>query len=411
MGSRREFLKGAIIGGVGATSSLIGGQLIANTLNPHPAEPISQRAGLTKTQRAFQPLGKHQPGIESEPLAMTTLLALDIKGAVTTDQMRSWMTILADDIDRLMEHREMLADPQPELSLQTDSLAIVVGFGPSLFKKLALEDRQPEGFGELPAFKIDRLAADKSHGDVLIMISSDSSLQSAHVERSLLRDSSYFAKLKWRQTGFSSVDPNSPLGSQRNLMGQIDGTGSARIGTDSFTKSVWGEKSPSKDSPTSWYAGGTTLVYRKIEMNLETWDILDRKSKENTIGRTLANGAPLGGKNETDFLDLNARGENGFHTIPDFAHVRRAQSAEGSLPLFRKPYNYLEELPDQSTRAGLVWLAYAHNAEKQYVPIQRKLAEFDLLNKWTTPIASAIFAIPRGRVKVSDPLCGGLFNA
>lgn len=407
-------MKGAAVGGVGVGvvvgGALVAGQAVANRLATEGAADNTTTANTTGDSAQFSALGAHQPGIEAAPLAQTTLLALDIKPGIAIDQMRSWMTILGDDIDRLMGHRELLADPQPELSERQDRLAIVVGFGPRLFKKLGLEQHRPAGFAELPEFKIDRLTLEHSGGDVLLMISSDSNLQAAHVERSLLRDSAYFADLKWRQTGFSAIDSASPLGSQRNLMGQIDGTGSPQPGSTTFKSSVWGETTTDAADKQAWYDGGTTLVYRKIEMNLDTWDILDHGGKEEVIGRKLSNGAPLGGKKETDFLDLNARGENGLLQIPGFAHVRQAQSAEGSLPLFRKPYNYLEERADGSTRAGLVWLAYAKNSTEQYVPLQRRLADFDLLNKWTTPVASAIFVIPRGRERVSDPLCGGLFQ-
>lgn len=30
------------------------------------------------------------------------------------------------------------------------------------------------------------------------------------------------------------------------------------------------------------------------------------------------------------------------------------------------------------------------------MPVQRTLAELDLLNQWTTPIGSAVFALPPG---------------
>ena len=32
----------------------------------------------------------------------------------------------------------------------------------------------------------------------------------------------------------------------------------------------------------------------------------------------------------------------------------------------------------------------------QFVPIQQRLDALDLLNQWTTPIGSAVFAIPPG---------------
>lgn len=32
----------------------------------------------------------------------------------------------------------------------------------------------------------------------------------------------------------------------------------------------------------------------------------------------------------------------------------------------------------------------------QFVPVQRRLDELDLLNTWTTPTGSAVFAVPPG---------------
>ena len=34
--------------------------------------------------------------------------------------------------------------------------------------------------------------------------------------------------------------------------------------------------------------------------------------------------------------------------------------------------------------------------DAQFTPIQRRLDELDLLNEWTTPIGSAVFAVPPG---------------
>jgi dye decolorizing peroxidase len=32
----------------------------------------------------------------------------------------------------------------------------------------------------------------------------------------------------------------------------------------------------------------------------------------------------------------------------------------------------------------------------QFVPVQQRLADLDLLNEWTTPIGSTVFAMPPG---------------
>jgi dye decolorizing peroxidase len=44
----------------------------------------------------------------------------------------------------------------------------------------------------------------------------------------------------------------------------------------------------------------------------------------------------------------------------------------------------------------LLFGSYQADVDAQYVPIQTALAKADLLNVWTTPIGSAVFAIPPG---------------
>jgi dye decolorizing peroxidase len=46
--------------------------------------------------------------------------------------------------------------------------------------------------------------------------------------------------------------------------------------------------------------------------------------------------------------------------------------------------------------------------DNQFIPIQRRLDEFDLLNKWTVPIGSAEFAIAGG-VSQGEVIAGALF--
>jgi dye decolorizing peroxidase len=59
--------------------------------------------------------------------------------------------------------------------------------------------------------------------------------------------------------------------------------------------------------------------------------------------------------------------------------------------------------------SGLLWTAYARDLTKQYLPVQKRLAEFDLLNQWTTPVGSAVFAIARG-VEPGQILAEELFS-
>jgi dye decolorizing peroxidase len=45
----------------------------------------------------------------------------------------------------------------------------------------------------------------------------------------------------------------------------------------------------------------------------------------------------------------------------------------------------------------------------QFIPIQKRLDELDLLNKWTVPIGSAEFAIPGG-VSEGSVIAQALFS-
>jgi dye decolorizing peroxidase len=44
----------------------------------------------------------------------------------------------------------------------------------------------------------------------------------------------------------------------------------------------------------------------------------------------------------------------------------------------------------------MIFASYQADVDRQFVPIQRRLDELDLLNQWTTPVGSAVFAIPPG---------------
>lgn len=390
--SRRQVLVGSLAtaGAAGALTAVTGvAAAEAYKQGFAEAEQIAQTA-VVKNQARWS--GAHQGGIESASQAHTNFIGFDLKPGITKDDMLRWMVLLTDNITRMCSGKPALADPEPDLILGAANLTITVGFGPELFKKLGLESRLPIGFKAIPNFKIDQLQPALSDGDVLIHAGADDLQILSHVTRTLLRDSQTFGEVRWVQSGFTNaVGTNRPGTTQRNLMGQVDGTDNPEFGSDSFAHQVWIEDGP------SWIVGGTTMVLRRIQMNLPTWDSLGRPQKEAVIGRHLDTGAPLGKKNERDPIDFEATDENGMPLIAPFAHVRRAFSQGNSDFFFRRPFNY--QVIDPATNqidAGLLWTAYARDLHQQYVPVQQRLADFDLLNKWTTPIGSSVFAMPKG---------------
>jgi len=87
----------------------------------------------------------------------------------------------------------------------------------------------------------------------------------------------------------------------------------------------------------------------------------------------------------------------GFPVIADFAHLRRARPDDPSQRIFRRAFNY-DSVPGAGSvsDSGLIFASYQADIGRQFVPLQRRLDELDLLNLWTTPVGSAVFAIPPG---------------
>jgi dye decolorizing peroxidase len=382
--SRRGFLTAGAV-----AASAAAGAVTANALQPE--------AGPTEIGSAkVSPHSKHQAGIALELQAHARFIAFDVPAKTQKSDLAKWAELITDDINRLTNGEPVLADPAGQFAGHPARLTITVGFGPNLLKHLEIET--PTGFIELPSFKVDRLTPEFSDGDILIHVAADDPLTLFHASRTLIRDTESFADLRWVQEGFSNaIGVNKPGTTQRNLMGQVDGTDNPIPGSEVFNSQVWIQEGP------EWAIGGTQLVLRRIKMNLDTWDRLSTNQKEGVIGRKLSNGAPLTGENERDLPNLDAVDENGIKIIPPYAHIRKA-AGKPEQQFFRRPFNY--EVP--GVEAGLLWTAYCANIEKQYVPIQQTLDEGDLLNLWTTPVGSSVWIIPRG-FKNGETLAVNLF--
>lgn len=48
------------------------------------------------------------------------------------------------------------------------------------------------------------------------------------------------------------------------------------------------------------------------------------------------------------------------------------------------------------SNSGLIFASYQRDIDSRFLPVQQRLAEFDALNEWTTPIGSAVYVIPPG---------------
>lgn len=389
---RRQFLLGGAAAGLGAAAA-IGADLALGGASGRAAATGAGEALHGQDTVPF--FGDRQAGVGVVPQAHSAFIALDLVPETDRDGLRRLMRILTDDAARLTAGQSALADSEPELAHTPARLTVTFGFGPGFVARAG--GAGPDWLAPLPAFTIDRLEPGWSDGDLLIEVAADDPITIAHAARMLLKDARRFARPRWRQDGFRNARGSQPPGTtMRNLFGQVDGTANPTPGTPDFDEVV--------TSTAGWLAGGSGLVIRRIRMTLDTWDALDRSGRELSVGRRLADGAPITGGSEHDEPDFAALGPAGFPMIPAFAHIRRARGLDasghpdgGGERIYRRAYNY--DLPPSGAEvsdSGLIFVSYQADVAKQFTPMQERLAELDLLNEWTVPIGSAVFAVPPG---------------
>lgn len=350
--------------------------------------------------------GDKQAGIDTPPPAYGQFIAFDLAENTTKDAVARLLRILTQDATQLTAGQAPIVDQEPELAAVPANLTVTVGFGERIFDIVAPE-KKPDWLKPLPAFKqIDRLDDAWNDGDLLLQLCADDRVTLAHAQRALLKGLRSFGSIRWVQEGFRrSYGSENPGETTRNLFGQIDGTINPTTADDTMNQYVWGQN---LEGVQAWEPGGTSLVIRRIHMNMDTWDLSDRPAREDAVGRKLSNGAPLTGTNEHDVADLGATNELGLTVIAPYAHIRRAAPEKEVERILRRPYNYDLPVSHASgisqhgditggiSQTGLIFCSYQADPIQQFVPIQQRLAELDMLNTWTTPIGSAVFAIPAG---------------
>ncbi|MFI1994814.1 Dyp-type peroxidase [Actinoplanes sp. NPDC020271] len=372
--SRRRLLTGGAVAGLGAVA---GAAVVAAGGQPATI-PVAQTGDLGTATVAFH--GPRQAGVAEEPPAHAAFVAFTLAAGTDRAALSRMLRLLTDDAARLTQGIPALGDTDATLAGLPARLTVTFGFGPGLYAAAG----RPSPVAALPAFGIDRLEPRWSGGDLLLQICADDPLTVAHTQRMLVKDARPFAAVRWVQQGFRrSPGVQAPGHTQRNVLGQLDGTANPR--GDLIDTAVWNPD------------GSTTLVVRRIRAEIEKWDILSVADKENATGRRLESGAPLSGTAEHDEPDFTALDASGLPAMPDYAHVTRAHVTDPALKILRRPYNY-DGAPDPAGHpdAGLIFASYQRDIARQFVPIQQRLADKDLLNAWITPIGSAVFAVPPG---------------
>lgn len=390
---RRGFLgRGAAVVGGALAVGTVGGVVAGQRLGSGPGSVNQPELG----QQRVPFYGARQAGIETPLQANAAFVAMDVKEGVNRADLVRLMKLWTDDAVRLTDGRPSLADPEPALAGVPARLTITLGMGRGALLAADRSGQAPAWLGPLPSFRTDRLQARWSGGDLLLVIAAEDPMTVSHAVRVLTTDATEYARVRWTQRGFHRPANTAPAGiSGRNLMGQVDGTVNPTAGSADFGEIVW------HPGP-GWLAGGTGMVVRRIAMDLTTWGALDTESKEQAVGRRLADGAPLTGGGEFTAADLSAVDADGIPVIASNAHIRLAHGTSNSARILRRPFNYDEGFLSSGPDAGLIFAAYCADIGTQFVPMQRRLAESDMLNLWTSTTGSAVFALPAGVVGSGD---------
>jgi deferrochelatase/peroxidase EfeB len=117
------------------------------------------------------------------------------------------------------------------------------------------------------------------------------------------------------------------------------------------------------------------------------------------IGRYKLSGAPFGTRNEHDTPPLDAKGADGQHVVPDYAHIRIAAPATNNgVRILWRGYNVSDGITTDTGEldAGLSFIAFQRDPRKQFIPRQRHLADKDALNEYIVHETSGLFAVLPG---------------
>ena len=374
--------------------------------------PASTAAPALALDAAVPFRGEHQAGIVTPAQDRLHFVALDV---VTKD--RAQLRQLLKDWTRAAERMTAGAEAAPgglvgggpnrapedtgeAYGLPASGLTITIGYGPSLFDdRFGLASKKPAALQDLPAFTGDQLDPRRTGGDLCIQACANDPQVAVHAVRNLVRLGFGVVAVRWSQLGFGRTSSTSTAqATPRNMFGFKDGTNNVKAEEpEGLAQHVW----VAPDDETgggAWMAGGSYLVARRIRMHIEVWDRTSLQEQEDIIGRDKKEGAPLGQAKEFDTLDFARKGPDGEPAIPVNAHVRLAhESTLSGIRILRRGYNFTDGSDGVGhLDAGLFFLAYMRDPEKQFVPMQRALAKADVLNEYIEHNGSAVFACPPG---------------
>lgn len=392
--SRRNLLKGAVAGAVGAAAT--SGLLVAGA-----RADADSAAAAGHAAPAFVPFhGVHQAGITDPhpPQRYSTHAAFDLTAANRSDLVALFQTLT--DRARFLTGGGLPANlgvgtpPSDSAVLgpevPPDGLTVTLSVGSSVFDdRYGLAGRKPIRLGPMRTFPNDALEPPLCHGDLMLQLCANNPDTVHHALRDITKHTRGGMQLRYRMDGF--ISPPRPSGTPRNLMGFKDGI--ANPTAAEADNIVWvgaGSGEP------SWAIGGSYHVMRLIRMLIEFWDRVSLREQENMFGRRRDSGAPLDGSAEFDTPNYatDPKGE----IVPLNSHIRLANprtpdTAENRI--LRRGYNYDAGVdPNGNIQAGLIFVCFQQDVRRQFEVTQTRLINEPLVD-YIQPFGGGyFFALP-----------------
>lgn len=350
--------------------------------------------------------GSHQAGITTPAQDRLHFAAFDLTtedaGELRT-LMKEWTAAaarMAKGEPAGAENTDPYVPPEDTgeaVGLEPSNLTITVGFGPSLFDdRFGFASQRPAQLRPIPRLPADELDPEISNGDICVQACANDPQVAFHAVRNLAKIAQGVAVMRWCQLGFGRTSrTGATQETPRNLMGFKDGTNNIlNDDSEALDEFVWvGDEGP------EWMRGGSYLVSRRIRMLIEPWDRTFLQEQEQVFGRMKESGAPIGGTEEKEDVDLEATGDDGNPLIPADAHIRlAAPEMNDGEKILRRGYSFTDgfDVTRGQLDAGLFFICFQRDPHKQFVPIQERLGANDRLNEYILHTGSALFAVPAG---------------
>lgn len=419
--SRRGFLLGA--GAAAVAPATLAGATVARAEEGQAQVADAPFAG--ENAKGVVPFyGDRQAGVVTPRPACGMVAAFDIV-ASNRDDLRGLLRKLTERIAFLtrggpVPQRDPKLPPADSGILgpvvEPDDLTITVSVGASLFDQRPwLGPLKPRRLQRMTEFPNDALVERNCHGDIALQICANTRPSTIHALRDIVKNTSDFMVLRWRQEGSVPVIAPAPDGkseSARNFMGFHDGSANPDSNDGPLMdRVVWvGED----DDEPAWARRGTYQAVRVIRMFVEAWDRTPLGEQQRIFGRQKTSGAPLGipDGSEHQAPDYSADPKGVVTSLT--AHIRlanpRRPETEQNL-ILRRPFNFSNGVSKSGQlEDGLLFIAYQADLEKGFIAVQNRL-NGEPLEEYLKPFGGGYFYVLPGVRDDGDYLGRSLVEA